>query len=104
MLEFGNNDSNSEYMKGCAAGGLLVHPARFPRALPEFFIQLCTDPGDLVLDPFAGSNVTGDATERLGRRWMAIEQSEEYLRGSKYRFPGLFVKETSPPRVKKRHA
>lgn len=104
LLEFGNNDSNSGYMKGCAAEGLPVHPARFPRALPEFFIQLCTDPGDLVLDPFAGSNVTGEAAERLGRRWIAIEQSEEYLRGSKYRFPQLFVKDTSPRHAKKQHA
>jgi hypothetical protein len=42
-------------------------PARFPTALPEFFIKLLTEPGDHVLDPFAGSNTTGEAAESLGR-------------------------------------
>lgn len=87
MLEFGNNDSNSHYLKGCATAGLPVHPARFPRALPEFFVKLCTEPGDTVLDPFAGSNVVGEVAEGLGRRWVAIELVEDYLAGSRLRFP-----------------
>jgi site-specific DNA-methyltransferase (cytosine-N4-specific) len=86
LLELGNNDSNGSYLKHCEASGLPVHPARFPRGLPEFFIRLCTEPRDLVLDPFAGSNVTGDAAERLGRRWAVIEHCKEYLEGSKFRF------------------
>jgi DNA modification methylase len=73
LLELGNNDSNGEYLKRCLASGLHVHPARFPRGLPEFFIKLCTATGDTVLDPFAGSNITGEAAEMLGRRWIAIE-------------------------------
>lgn len=88
LLEFGNNDSNGIYLRQCAATGLPVHPARFPRALPDFFIRLCTDPEDLVLDPFAGSNVTGEAAEASGRRWIAIEAIREYLEGSKLRFDG----------------
>ena len=87
LLEFGNNDSNSSYLKNCASAGLAVHPARFPRALPEFFVKLCTEPGDTVVDPFAGSNVVGEAAERLNRRWLAIELAEEYLAGSRFRFP-----------------
>ena len=86
LLEIGNNDSNSAYLKACAADGLPVHPARFPRGLPEFFMKLCTSVGDVVLDPFAGSNVTGEAAERLSRRWIAIELSEEFLKGSEFRF------------------
>ena len=86
LLELGNNDSNGNYLKRCDAAGLPVHPARFPRGLPEFFIRLCSDPGDLVLDPFAGSNITGEAAERLGRKWVAVEMSKEYLEGSKFRF------------------
>jgi len=39
-----------------------------------------------VLDPFAGSNVTGEVCERLERKWVAIELIEEYLKGSKFRF------------------
>lgn len=99
MIELGNNDSNGEYLKRCQEAGLPVHPARFPRGLPEFFVKLCTDPGDVLLDPFAGSNITGEAAERLGRRWVAIELVEEYLEGSKFRFPPLFV--TSGPRARR---
>jgi len=94
LLEFGNNDSNSAYIKGCQAAGLPVHPARFPSALPDFFVKLCTEEADMVLDPFAGSNVTGEAAERLGRKWIAIELAEEYLQGSRFRFPGTPAQQT----------
>lgn len=87
LLEIGNNDSNGAYLKSCAAAKLPVHPARFPRAFPDFFVRFCTERGEVVLDPFAGSNVTGEAAERLDRRWIAIELAEEYLEGSKFRFP-----------------
>jgi site-specific DNA-methyltransferase (cytosine-N4-specific) len=98
LLELGNNDSNGSYLKQCEAAGLPVHPARFPGRLPEFFIRLCTEPGDTVLDPFAGSNMTGEAAQRLGRRWVAIELSKDYLEGSKFRFqPGSPV---GTPRLK----
>ena len=36
--------------------GIPVHPARFPAAIPEYFIRMLTDTGDLVFDPFAGSS------------------------------------------------
>ncbi|HEY1350494.1 MAG TPA: site-specific DNA-methyltransferase [Ktedonobacteraceae bacterium] len=86
LLEMGNNDANSTYLKKCRAAGLPVHPARFPRGLPEFFMKLTTSEGDVVLDPFAGSNMTGEVAEDLGRRWIAIELEENYLRGSQFRF------------------
>lgn len=86
LIELGNNDSNGEYLKRCRKAHLPIHPARFPRGLPEFFIKLCSRPGDTVLDPFAGSNVTGEAAERLGRKWIAIELAKDYLEGSKFRF------------------
>jgi DNA modification methylase len=89
LIELGNNDSNGDYLKKCVAAGLPVHPARFPAGLPEFFIKLCTDRGDMVLDPFAGSNITGETAERLGRRWIAIELVPEYIEGSKFRFEEL---------------
>lgn len=69
--------------------GIKPHPARFPHGLPEFFIKFLTDPGDLVVDPFAGSNITGEVAERLQRRWVAFEIIEEYLEASKFRFPGF---------------
>jgi DNA modification methylase len=66
-----------------------VHPAPMPLGLIDFFIRFLTDPGDLVFDPFAGSNSTGAAAERLARRWISTEPLEHYVVGSKGRFPGL---------------
>ena len=56
------------------------------RRLPEFFQRFLTEPGDLVVDPFAGSNTTGAVAESLGRRWLGLELDEEYLRVSALRF------------------
>jgi DNA modification methylase len=86
FLKFGNNAANDLYTKRCKEAGAIIHPARFPAALPEFFIKLLTDEGDTVVDPFAGSNTTGSVSENLVRRWIAIEASEEYLQTSKFRF------------------
>jgi site-specific DNA-methyltransferase (cytosine-N4-specific) len=63
-----------------------IHPARFPAALPIFFIKLLTQPNDLVIDPFAGSNTCGAVAEDLDRRWLAFDEVEEYLHASRYRF------------------
>lgn len=86
VLVRGNNESNSEYISACKALGVKVHPARFPRALPEFFIKLLTKPGDLILDPFAGSNTTGRVAEDLDRRWIGIDIEVSYVRASGIRF------------------
>ncbi|MGU1842164.1 DNA-methyltransferase [Pseudomonas aeruginosa] len=86
LLKFGNNSANDDYTKRCKEAGIKIHPARFPAALPEFFIKLLTDPGDVVLDPFAGSNTTGKVAEGLERYWYAFDQVEEYLEASKFRF------------------
>jgi site-specific DNA-methyltransferase (cytosine-N4-specific) len=86
VLIMGNNAANDPYTLRCKAEGLKIHPARYPRALPEFFIKMLTEKGDVVLDPFAGSNTTGAVAESLQRRWIAFESVEEYLRGSKFRF------------------
>ena len=47
---------------------------------------MLTDPGDLVMDPFAGSCVTGEVTERLNRNWICVELREDYVEGAKGRF------------------
>ncbi len=86
VIDRGNNESNSDFLKACTARGLKVHPARFPPALPEFFTRLLTRPGDVVLDPFAGSNTTGFVAESLGRKWLAVDLDESYLRASALRF------------------
>jgi DNA modification methylase len=89
LLELANTDSNSRYLRECRERGIRPHPARFPHGLPEFFIKFLTEPGDLVVDPFAGSNVTGEVAERLERHWLAFEIIEEYLETSRFRFLGL---------------
>lgn len=86
LLKFGNNSANDIYTVRCKEAGLPIHPARFPSALPAFFIKMLTDEDDVCLDIFAGSNTMGATAERLNRRWIAMELSAEYLDGSKYRF------------------
>lgn len=86
LLELGNNDSNSNYMRECKKNGIKPHPARFPRKFPEFFIKFLTDVRDLVVDPFAGSNTTGYVSEYLERQWLAFEIEKSYIQASHFRF------------------
>ncbi len=86
LLQYPNTESNSLHIRLCNAHGIGPHPARFPRALPDFFIKFLTDPGDVVMDIFAGSNTTGEAAESLDRQWIALECDLEYIIGSAFRF------------------
>ncbi len=54
------------------------HSAAFPESLPEWFIRLFTQPGDVVLDPFMGSGTTNSVAKRMSRNSIGIEISEEY--------------------------
>lgn len=87
LIAIANTESNSSYLTKCKEVGIKPNPARFPVSLPEFFIRMLTDKGDFVLDPFAGSCTTGEAAEKLGRKWACIEIVEEYLEGGRFRFP-----------------
>jgi len=84
-----NTKSSDPYMRACRKNNIEVHPARFVEAVPEFFIKFLTTPGDIILDPFAGSNVVGAVAERLARKWISIEIKREYVIGSAFRFDGL---------------
>src|SRR6266516_470611 len=86
LLQIPNSESNGSYLRGCKAVGVKGHPARFPVKLPEFFMRFLTEPGDLVLDIFAGSNTTGYAAECEGRKWLAFEERLDYLAASLFRF------------------
>ena len=86
IITLANTHSSSDYLTYCRTKELQPHPARMPSGLAEFFIKFLTKEADLVLDPFCGSNTTGAAAERLGRRWIAIEADEQYLLGSRGRF------------------
>lgn len=88
LIQCGNNESNSAYIKNCKVAGTKIHPARFPAELPRFFIEFLTYPGDMVLDPFAGSNTTGYVAEGLRRKWVGVELRNDYALESKLRFEG----------------
>jgi site-specific DNA-methyltransferase (cytosine-N4-specific) len=87
-----NTNSNDFFLKKCRKRGIRPHPARMPIGLVSFFIEFLTDEGDLVLDPFAGSNTTGFCAEKLGRRWVAIEVDKEYGLQSTIRFEDPSIK------------
>lgn len=55
------------------------HSAVFPRALPNWFIRLFTQVGDVVLDPFVGSGTTALAAIELGRHFIGIDINQEYI-------------------------
>ncbi len=86
LLEISNTASNSHYQRVCKLLGRQRHPARFPEDLPAFFIKFLTQPGDLVLDIFSGSNTTGYVAETLNRRWLSMEIDRSYAALSAIRF------------------
>jgi site-specific DNA-methyltransferase (cytosine-N4-specific) len=88
LIAIPNTESNSNYLRYCEKLGVKPHSARFPAQLPEFFIRMLTDVGDIVFDPFAGSCVTGEVCERLERNWVCSEIVDDYVKGAIGRFKG----------------
>ena len=86
LLAVANTESNSRYQAYCRDRGLPIHPARFPALLAEYFVRMLTDENDLVVDPFAGSCVTGEVCRRLNRRWRCCELEKDFLLGAVARF------------------
>lgn len=86
LLAVANTESNGRYQDYCRRNDLPIHPARFPETVPEYFIRMLTDRDDLVVDPFAGSCVTGAVSERLNRRWVCCELDGKFLAGAMARF------------------
>jgi DNA modification methylase len=91
VLTYANTKANDDYQNYCREKKISPHPARMPIDLAKFFIRFLTEPGDLVLDPFGGSNTTGAAAESLGRYWISMEASKDYIRGSRGRFQGKII-------------
>jgi site-specific DNA-methyltransferase (cytosine-N4-specific) len=102
LIAIAHTESNSAYLVYCKEQGIKPHPARFPVDLPEFFIRMLTDKGDLVIDPFAGSCVTGEACQRLGRKWICGDLEEEYLKGAVGRFRPVADELLSVPKTSKK--
>ena len=86
LLQIPNSESASHYLKSCRNVGIKAHPARFPAKLPQFFIRFLTEPNDLVVDIFSGSNTTGMVAENEKRRWISIEKDLKYTASSAFRF------------------
>jgi len=86
LLAIANTESNGVYFDFCKRYEIPIHPARFPQSLPEYFIKFLTKKGDLVVDPFGGSSITGYVAEKLGRKWRSIEMKHEYAFGGIGRF------------------
>jgi len=86
LLQISNSESNGQYLANCKLMGIKAHPARFPAKLPEFFIRMLTEPDDLVVDIFGGSNTTGLVAERESRKWISFEMKPEYVAASAFRF------------------
>ena len=95
LLQIANTESNSKYLRECKKRGIKPHPARYPEALVEFFVDFLTDEGDLVVDPFAGSNVTGIVCQKRHRRWLSFEIEPKYVEGSIIRFETADLDERS---------
>jgi site-specific DNA-methyltransferase (adenine-specific) len=74
-----------------------IHAAAFPESLPTWFIRLFTKPGDLVLDPFAGSGTTLVAATKLGRPSIGIDTSTEYCEVARQRLAKLDASLSMPP-------
>ena len=104
LIQIANTESNSRYLRECKKRGVKPHPARYPESLVKFFVDLLTDKHDLVVDPFAGSNVTGAVCEANDRRWIATENDANYVHGSVIRFDScpLFVQVAGQPKQDKK--
>jgi len=70
--------SGGERVKG--EGGGKAHPTQKPEALLYRVLLACTNPGDVVLDPFFGTGTTGAVARRLGREWIGIEREKRYVK------------------------
>ena len=65
--------------------GHKAHPTQKPESLLYRVMLACTEPGDLVLDPFFGTGTTGAVARRLKRRWIGIEREDKYIKVAKAR-------------------
>jgi len=86
VLSFSNTNSNDYFLTKCRDKKITPHPARMSGGLVNFFIEFLSDSGDLILDPFSGSNTTGYCAEKLKRKWLSFEIKQEYIEQAVIRF------------------
>ena len=61
------------------------HPTQKPEALMQHFVEILSDPGDVILDPFMGSGTTGVVSKRTNRNFIGIELDKSYFKMAKER-------------------
>lgn len=76
-------------LAGTHAERIPSFPTQLPVALLRRVVSCCTDPGDLVIDPFCGSGTTGAAAVGLGRRFLGVERSAEFADLARLRLKGV---------------
>ncbi|MEO1149705.1 MAG: site-specific DNA-methyltransferase [Pseudomonadota bacterium] len=69
--------------------GVKTHPTQKPEALLYRLLLATTHPGDLVVDPFFGSGTTGAAAKRLGRHFIGLEESDDYIKAARTRIDAV---------------
>ena len=72
--EVGHNDESKKEMRTLFGDDLFGTPK--PERLLRRVVQLASNPGDIVLDSFAGSGTTGAVAQKMGRRWIMVELGE----------------------------
>lgn len=86
LIALANTESNSSYLRYCRKNDLPEHPARFPAGIPAMFMRFLTNKNDVVIDPFAGSCMTGYVAEQMQRIWTCCELDQVYIDGAMGRF------------------
>ena len=88
LIAVSNSISTETYSRFCEENNLKIHPARIHPLVPEFFVRMLTKPNDLVIDPFAGSCVTGAVAERLKRNWVCLKKMRARCNRALHEFGG----------------
>jgi modification methylase len=79
--------------------GVKAHPTQKPESLLYRVLLACTNPGDVVLDPFFGTGTTGAVARRLGRRWIGIEREKRYVKVARERIASTLALDESAMRT-----
>lgn len=77
-------DNNAERQPG--------FPTQIPEQITDWIVGCCSDPGDLVVDPFAGSGTTGVSCRKIGRRFIGIERNQDFADRAQVRIVGTEVR------------
>lgn len=65
------------------------HGCQMPEQVLGRIIRVSSNPGELVMDPFAGSGTTLAVAKKLGRRWVGFEMSKEYAKQGRDRLKSI---------------